>query len=456
MSRIIYQLLRLNHGFRRWVKKQLTPAGFAVLLGLFVFGLIGLDIRRSISYQVFVFLLAILFTSIVLSRFSRIRLSVIRRLPRFGTVGVPLKYRVAIAYKNNGKNNGKNNRKNKQRIKRSQRDFTLIETFADSFPDFRSFKRMLRKSQNSQDWFQQIVKRRWVFAPAMTLSPFSEQGKAEVVGEVVPLRRGLLRFKKMTLAYPDPLGLVNRCFSFSLPQSVLILPQRYELPDIQLPGSRRYQADGLALAASVGDSEEFRALREYRPGDSPRKIHWKSWAKLGKPVIKEEQTEYSVRHALILDTFQAEDYSDELEAAVAIATSFAYTIQTQESLLDTVFVSGEAHCFTTGSGFGQTEHLLELLASVMPCQDKSFETLLPVVQSRLSLLSGCICVFLTWDSDRQTLIEQLQAAGVPVLVLIIASEAGLVEQPDMSCLRDRQSRIQVLNVNNIQAELLAL
>lgn len=444
MTLIIYQILRFNRSFRLWLGRQLTPAGLAFLVALFVFGLIGLDMKRSISYQIFVFLLAILLLSAVLSRFTRNRFTVIRKLPRFGTVGVPLKYRVVITSKNRRKDN------------RAKLNMTLSESFPLAFPNFRTFKRMLRQSQDSQDWFRQIAKRRWVFAPAVALPLLSAQGETEVLGEVVPLRRGLLRFHWLTLACPDPLGLVNRCFSFSLPQSVLVLPQRYELPAIQFSGSRRYQADGLALAASVGDSEEFRALREYRPGDSPRKIHWKSWAKLGKPVIKEEQAEYSVRHALVLDTFQAEDYSDELEAAVAIATSFACTVQTQESLLDTVFVSGDAHCFTTGAGFGQTEQLLELLASVVPCQDKGFDTLLPVVRSRLSLLSGCICIFLTWDSDRQALVEQLQSAGVPVLVLVVAAKQGLSEQPDAGCLRDRQSRIQVLDVNNIQAELLAL
>ena len=452
MSRILYQLLRFNHRFRRWLSRQLTPAGWVVLFGVFVFGLIGLDIKRSMSYQIFVFLLVVLSTSAVLSRFSRARFSVARKLPRFGTVGIPLRYRVAITVESEKKKKGK---KNKRKINRAYSDLTLTESFADAFLPFRTFKRMLRQSKTRQDWLRQMAKRRWAFAPAVALS-LSRRGETEVVRAVVPLRRGRLKFQKLTLACPDPLGLVNRCFSFSLPQSVLILPQRYDLPNIQFPGARRYQSGGLALAASVGDSEEFRALREYRPGDSPRKIHWKSWAKLDKPVIKEEQAEYSVRHALILDTFQAEDYSEQLEAAVAIATSFACTIQTQESLLDTVFVSGEARCFTTGSGFGQTEYLLELLASVAPCQDSAFNTLLPVVRSRLSLLSGCICIFLTWDSDRQSLIEQLQAAGIPVLALVIAGEEGLSAPPDMSCLRDRQSRIQVLSVNNIQAELLAL
>ncbi|MEL7400207.1 MAG: DUF58 domain-containing protein, partial [Pseudomonadota bacterium] len=100
--------------------------------------------------------------------------------------------------------------------------------------------------------------------------------------------------------------------------------------------------------------------------------------------------------------------------------------------------------------------LLELLASVVPCQDQGFESLLPVVRSRISLLSGCICIFLTWDDDRQALVEQLQTAGVPVLVLIITTAAGLSASPDTSCLKDQQSSLHILSVNDILAGLLAL
>jgi len=187
-----------------------------------------------------------------------------------------------------------------------------------------------------------------------------------------------------------------------------------------------------------------------------RKIHWKSWAKTGKPIIKEEQSEYSVRHALILDTFQSGDYSEVMEEAVAIAASLACTIQTQESLLDMVFVNDQAHCFTVGRGLGQTERLLELLASVVPCQDRSFSTLLPVVRSRLSMLSGCVCILLGWDRDRQDLIEQLQKANIPTLALIVAPAAGLSAPIDRSCLRNRQSSIRVLHVGRIQQDLWSL
>ena len=440
MNRAIYQLLRFNHALRQWLTQSLTPSGLSILGAVFVFGLIGLDVRRSLSYQIFAFLLALLIVAIALSQFTRYQLSAVRHLPRFGTVEVPLKYRIVL------------HNHTKKRIT----SLRLSESFDNTFPTFSSFRKITwhqTKAKWQSEWFALLARQQRAFSAAADLPPLAANSQTEVTAELIPLRRGPLKFNKLTVACPEPLGLVNRTVTFALPQTVLILPKRYQLPRLELPGARCYQSDGLALASSVGDSEEFRALRDYRPGDSPRKIHWKSWAKIGKPIIKEEQSEHSVRHALVLDTFQSEAYSEVMEEAIALAASFACTVQTQESLLDMVFVSDQAHCFTAGRGLGQSERLLELLASVAPCQDRDFPSLLPVVRSRLSLLSGCICICLTWDSDRQALIEQLQAANIPTLALVVAPSAGLSEPIDRSCLQNAQSSIHVLHLGKIQQEL---
>ena len=75
------------------------------------------------------------------------------------------------------------------------------------------------------------------------------------------------------------------------------------MPHIQLRGQRKYQPGGVALASSIGESDEFVALRDYRAGDPMRRIHWRSWARVGRPVVREYQDEFFVRHALVLDTF---------------------------------------------------------------------------------------------------------------------------------------------------------
>jgi hypothetical protein len=443
MNPVIYQIVRSSYGVQRWLMRRFTPSGLGVLVCCLFAAIVGADTNQSLSYQVFCLLGALLAVAIAASRFDRYRVRARRILPRFGTVGVPLRYRIVF----------------QNQTPRRYRGLKFYEALVEPFPDLRAFSVLNWKTSwqiQRQQWRRIMARRRKAIAPSLDLPTLLPQSETEVMGEIVPLQRGLLQFRGIGVTCADPLGLFNACLSLSLPQAVLILPKRYHLPPIQLPGARRHQSGAVALATSVGDAEEFRSLREYRSGDPIRKIHWKSWAKVGKPMIKEEQEEFFVRHALILDTFQSAAESEVLEEAIAIASSLACEIQTQESLLDLMFVGLESYCFTAGRGLGQTERMLELLASIVPCQDKSFASLLPVIQSRCSLLSGCICIFLDWDEERQTLVRYLQSLGIPTLVLVIRGDRGLSIEPTQDVANSAHSRIRVLELGQIQAGLMQL
>jgi uncharacterized protein (DUF58 family) len=205
----------------------------------------------------------------------------------------------------------------------------------------------------------------------------------------------------------------------------------------------------------VGDSEEFVSLRDYRPGDPLRKIHWKSWAKKDRPVVKEYQDEFFVRHALILDTFQEATSSESFEEAVAVAASFACTVQTQDSLLDLMFVGTEAFCFTSGRGLAGTDKMLEILACVRPCTDRPFSALPPLVIQRASLLSGCICILLSWDEERKKLIAHLRALNVPVLVLVISDKEGKSDS-GFGLMKDHPGDLRFLHPGRIKEDLAKL
>jgi uncharacterized protein (DUF58 family) len=231
----------------------------------------------------------------------------------------------------------------------------------------------------------------------------------------------------------------------------LILPKRYPLPPIALPGAMRYQEGGVALAANVGRSEEFVALRDYRHGDPLRHIHWRSWAKTGKPIVKEFEDEFFVRHALVLDTFDDEPNSEVLEEAVSVAASFACTVLTQESLLDLLFVGNQSYCFTAGRGLAQADQMLEILASVRNCADKKFETLEHLVLNHISVVSGCICVLQRWDEARRNFVKKLRTLDIPLLVLVVVRPGE--KKPDAGPLRDEPGTFHVLEIGHIEEKL---
>lgn len=384
------------------------------------------------------------------SRRFRFRYHAVRMLPKFATVGIPLKYRLVI----------------QNRTNRRQTSLKLLENFADPRPSLTEFVNSQKPDEGKQNiidlnlgydlWLWLIRRKQKGTAKPINLPPLAPKSKTEVIGEITPLYRGVIRLVGLTVIRPDPFDLFNACVTIALPQSLIVLPKLYNLPEIELPGLRRYQSGGVALASSVGDSEEFRSLREYRPGDSLRKIHWKSWAKVGKPIVKEEQDEFFVRHALILDTFTSVKYSEVLEEAIAIAASFACEVQTQESLLDLMFVGHEAYCFTFGRGLSHTDRMLEILASVVACPDKSFASLTPVILERVSLLSGCICIFLCWDDERKNLVNYLKTIGIHLLVLIVTENADVLDNSQIESMSDDVARFKVLPLGKVQEELISL
>jgi uncharacterized protein (DUF58 family) len=408
LFKAVYRLFRLVSGIRYRVGRRLTPAGIAVAGAVVLAAIMGPDTESNVVYQGFVLLVCLLLVAVCFTGNFRFRYSAQRRLPRFATAGTPMQYSVELRNLTQAKQGG----------------LTLLETLADSRPPFEDWlEAQLAQERQMRPFRLSVGRRSQPFVPPFIKPvpvPALAPGQEERVGlELTPLRRGVLRFAAVTLARPDPLGLVRSFQTMELPQTVLVLPRRYPLPPLALPGTMKYQQGGVAQASRVGQSEEFVALRDYRRGDPLRHIHWRTWAKTGTPVVREFEDEFFVRHALVLDTFAEPEQAEACEEAISIAASFACTIVTQESLLDLLFVGPESYLFTAGRNVAHTEQMLEILAAVRPCRDKPFGKLEHLVLGHVSVVSGCICVLLAWDSARRALVDKLQALGIPVLVLVV-------------------------------------
>jgi len=274
----------------------------------------------------------------------------------------------------------------------------------------------------------------------------------EVKVEIVAYRRGPLILQGGLLARTDPFGLVRSYCRVKSPQTVLVLPRRYPLPPLTLPGQSHYQRGGVALAAGVGESEEFVALREYRRGDSLRRVHWRSAARLGELVVKEFQDEYFVRHALVLDTFCEASQDGLFEEAVAVAASFACTVPDQESLLDLMFVGPSTVCVTSGRGVGHAQQMLEVLAAVRPFREPRFDELEALVMEHGQSLSGCLLVLMDWDEPRRALVRRLKSMRLPTLVMVMVPR-GAKDTFDLGLPEDQPDRLLVLESGHVREGL---
>jgi uncharacterized protein (DUF58 family) len=444
VRRIFFHVYRLSTALNYSIRKRLSAGGFLVLGVMIAIGAFGADTNFTMAYQAFALLACLLIVSVLWAMASRARFSGERWLPRYGTAGVPMPYRIRL----------------KNLTRRAQRSLMLLESLGDPRPTLKQYLNTPEPGEDSRNWFDRTCgyyRWRWLLLrnlgvrwTDLAVPPLLPNAELTLQHQLLPQRRGTLRLPEMTVAWPDPFGLSRSVHRIACPQSVTILPKRYPISALCLPGKRRYQPRGVSLAANIGESEEFIALRDYRPGDPLRHVYWRATAKLNKPVIKEFQDEFFVRHALVLDTFSDRGETEVFEEAVSVAASFTCTIPEQDSLLDLLFVGAQAYCFTSGRGVSHTEHLLEVLAAVAPAPERSFSVLEELVLRHVGMVTGCICVFRAWDPPRQKLVQQLRMMNLPMLVLVVSD--GTAEL-DAGPMQDRPEHFHVLEVGKIKEGL---
>jgi uncharacterized protein (DUF58 family) len=418
LRRLIYIALRLFSALDHALRERLTAAGWLALGAAAAAGAAGLDTTQNASYQAATLLGALLALAWGASLLFRARIEVSRELPRYATAGEPFSYAVAV----------------ENRGARALEGATLRERLADPRPRYDEWRRAREPGEERRNWFDRnvgyfrwrwLIERRTPHPPQESALPALAPGARRLLRlTLTPRRRGRIELAGLALGRTDPLGLVRGLARLPLAAHVVALPRRYRLPRLALPGRRKHQPGGVALASSVGDSEEFLALREYRPGDPLQHIHWKSFARTGRPIVKEFQDEFFERHALVLDTGTRRGEDAAFEDAVAVAASFVYTIDTQECLLDLLFVGGEVRHYVAGRGQLHAEHMLAVLAGVGPSAPQGFAALARAVLEARAQLASCILVLVSWDEARRRLAESLAVSGIEVrAILACAREA---------------------------------
>ncbi len=142
-----------------------------------------------------------------------------------------------------------------------------------------------------------------------------------------PSSRGKLRFGPLSAVTRFPLGLVRSRRVLGEEQEALVWPALGRLQ----ARSRRWIGQGdrsttQASAARAGRLGEFHSLRDWRPGDSPRWVHWRTTARVGALMVRQFEQHRDPELAVLVDLWQPVDPSSADRAAVELAVSFAATL----------------------------------------------------------------------------------------------------------------------------------
>ena len=141
-------------------------------------------------------------------------------------------------------------------------------------------------------------------------------------------KRGRYRFRTLEVVTRSPFGLLERRVTISEPGELIVYPavgrltRRWHLVQRQATETRRGQRHDRSA-----QQQEYHGLRDYRPGDSPRWIHWRTTARLGEPMVKEFEQQNEQDLALLLDPWLPRTkVTAEQREALEQAVQFAATV----------------------------------------------------------------------------------------------------------------------------------
>lgn len=174
------------------------------------------------------------------------------------------------------------------------------------------------------------------------------------------LPRGVYPLTAVTLSTTFPFGLFNKERDLALEGKLIVWP-RADLP-VTLPGTPGGLSRPRAETATVGapgSRGEFRDLREYRVGDDPRDIHWKSTARTGTPVVRQYDQDAAEALWICLDLNTTP--GDVAEGTVEIAASMATRAYHEGRPLG---LAAGVDVIRPATGLGHLEGVLDALARV--------------------------------------------------------------------------------------------
>ena len=114
------------------------------------------------------------------------------------------------------------------------------------------------------------------------------------------LQRGKYSLGPLAIVSSDPLGLFQKTRWFGEAQPFTVYPSIVELPNFAVPSSD-LPGDATSRQHTQVVTPAAAGIRDYMPGDSYSRVHWRTTARMGKLMVKEFEQEESAKVWIVLD-----------------------------------------------------------------------------------------------------------------------------------------------------------
>ncbi len=268
-------------------------------------------------------------------------------------------------------------------------------------------------------------------------------------------RRGRYRLGPLIIRTSDPFGLFPMQRDIDATTNVVVYPLTVDVLDFPLPSGVLSGGDALRRR-SYQVTANAAGVRDYAPGDSFNRIHWKSTARRNRLVVKEFELDPLADLWIVPDMTAAVHVSNDAqegarqqvsgvhggrievdlvadteEYTVTIAASLARHFLKQDRAVGMMANSASAEFVQPDRGERQQNRLLETLAVLRANGDLDLPSVLLTQSSRFQRGTTLIFITPTTDVAWSITIRELERRGLrTVTVLIDPATFGAAESTE--------------------------
>jgi uncharacterized protein (DUF58 family) len=231
-------------------------------------------------------------------------------------------------------------------------------------------------------------------------------------------RRGAGAVGPVVAAYADPFGLIRRGIVMSGSEPFIVHPRHHHV-HVHAASTLR-SAEGRAGTVPSPDALSFVGLRQYRPGDEQRQIHWPTTARTGELMVREYADAPLERLIIAFDTRASRWDEVRFEQGIEIVASL--TVSAISASTPVSLITGTDRVDLSGRGVLDTRDVLDHLAAlaVQPDRGTRDGSALTTMLARGSSAS-CIIVTGLQDASDQLLLAEVSRRSPEVVLIEVAS-----------------------------------
>ena len=239
-------------------------------------------------------------------------------------------------------------------------------------------------------------------------------------------RRGRYRVGPLSVAVSDPFGMARRSESSAGEAELVVRPRVHDIvPPVAFGGRITAEHDATAARAVVSDlGDEFVTLRDYEVGDDLRRVHWRSTARTGELMIRQDEARWRARAAVVLDVRPGAHDAQSFEVAVEAAASVTARLARLRQRVEVVTSAGAV----LGTGGDARHDVIDVLATVGPDER---DQLVSVFENLRAHRRADLVVAVLGRVSDTTLRALGTFAGLDV-VIVLTQPAAVVSRPSLT------------------------